>query len=188
MKIRIGNDINLNVNISAPGEDPSAINVQSVEILIVNDTEKQKIEDELNKKTRFIGRFPFDPFLDEYEPTAYNINCSGNPKYLSCVANKYCGFGVNPKWCDILPCIERNKCTYEAKVVRTEDPTVVTAYFPAEAQLAIGHFSVIAVVTLYNPGFDNNRRKVTIDYSDVFELVATSEEADPDFTGEIDVE
>ena len=36
-------------------------------------------EKDWKNKSRFIGRFPIEPFTDEYLPTAYDINSSGYP-------------------------------------------------------------------------------------------------------------
>ena len=80
MKIRIGNDVKLQVSLSL-GEGVDYTNIQSMRAVFVNTTLKEKLEKEYIKKNRFIGRFPIEPFVDEYTPNAYCINSNGNPRY-----------------------------------------------------------------------------------------------------------
>ena len=69
MKIRIGNDVKLQVNLSL-GEGVDYTNIQSMRAIFVNATLKEKLEKEYIKKNRFIGRFPIEPFVDESTPTS----------------------------------------------------------------------------------------------------------------------
>jgi hypothetical protein len=83
MKIRIGNDISLKIQLTFG--DSSSANVLSAEAFFVNTTLKNKLEREYKKKNRFIGRFPIEPFTNEFEPSEYCINSTGFPKYKAFV-------------------------------------------------------------------------------------------------------
>lgn len=130
-KVKIGNDIRFKIQLSL-GEDFA--NIIGMEAFFVNTTMKKAIEKEYGRISKFIGRFPIEPFTKEYEPTQYNINsCGARSKYYAAVANMYNGFGVYPDWNK--PDIHRMlaACTYKSEVEFTKDPKVVIVTFPAEA-------------------------------------------------------
>ena len=101
MKIRLGNDIRLKVQLTYGEEDYA--NIQSAQAFFINTTLKNKLKEEYKKKNRFIGRFPIEPFVNEFEPSAYNINSAGYPRYRAFVSNRYNGFGVKPCWKEDAP-------------------------------------------------------------------------------------
>lgn len=184
MKIRIGNDIKLNVKLTFAGQQ--TVNIQSMKAVIINSSMEEEKQKEYKNKMRFVGRFPVEPFLDEYTPNMYNINCSGYPGYFATVANKYFGFGINPSWQNILPKVEPNVTEYIAEVERTQDPDIVNITFPASAQLFTGVYKLVIVANIYHSGYSpSNIQVISKDYNDVFELVDNSQEQDPGFDGTI---
>jgi len=78
------------------------------------------------KKNRFIGRFPIEPFVDEFEPTSFNINCSGVPHTRIFAVNEYSGFGWKPDWKRSMPIRQLPEVEYQSKVVRTVDPSIIS--------------------------------------------------------------
>jgi hypothetical protein len=146
MKIRKGNDIRLRIRLPyTSSESVSPVNIQTARAYFVNTTLKNLAEADLNRIIRFIGRFPIEPFVDEFQPNRYNINSVGNPVYNALVANRYNGFGYKPNWRESFPVKEINLTTYQAKVERTEDPDMIVVTFPAEAQLYTGVYELIIV-------------------------------------------
>lgn len=177
MKIRIGNDICARVTIQLQGYD--VVNIQSIKACIINKTKKAEIENDWKNKSRFIGRFPIEPFTDEYLPTAYDINSSGYPQYFATVPHRYNGFGVYPDWTHLFPKAELNVTEYMAQVRRTNDPNIIDVLFPASAQLYTGEYKIILVLGVYSPGYNqNNIRTISVDYNNAFELVSSTEDAD----------
>lgn len=152
-------------------------------------------------EVRFVSRFPVEPhvFGHHYCPNPYNICCSGRPCYYAHpvpFVPVYPGFGVHPHtfephtWChDDLHDIYRHAhcmhehmehdidhCSYLAPVESTGSNSVVKVFFPANAQIFTGRYKLVLVVKLYEPGYCKNHfRTVTVDYSDVFELVNSSD-------------
>lgn len=177
MKIRIGNDVKLQVSLSL-GDEIDYTNIQSMRAIFVNTTLKEKLEKEYIKKNRFIGRFPIEPFVDEYTPNAYCINSNGNPRYHVRVYNQYNGFGVKPNWDKCLPIGEMPVLEYQAEVMHTQDPQIVKVLFPAEVQKYLGVYDLVIVANVYEPGFKGNIRTITVDLKNAFELVSSSSEAD----------
>lgn len=115
-------------------------------------------------------KFPIISCPYEYCPDAYNIHCSGFPKYNATVCNQYNGFGVYPKW-DEIPCKNLNITEYLSKAERTENPDTIIATFPAAAQLYTGKYDVTVVATIYDPGYETNGRVITVDFHNAFDLV-----------------
>ena len=187
MKIRIGNDVKLQVSLSL-GDEVDYTNIQSMRAIFVNTTLKEKLEKEYIKKNRFIGRFPIEPFVDEYTPNAYCINSNGNPRYHVRVYNQYNGFGVKPNWDKCLPIGEVPILEYQAEVMHTQDPQIVKVLFPAEVQKYIGIYDLVIVANVYEPGFKGNIRTITVDLKNAFELVNSSSEADINDPIQIDVD
>lgn len=108
-------------------------NVLTARAFFVNTTLKEKLEKEYIKKNRFIGRFPIEPFVDEFEPCCRNINSVGYPNYRAYVHNTYNGFGVNPDWKKSMPIRDVDITKYQSEVERTVDPDTIIVTFPAEA-------------------------------------------------------
>jgi hypothetical protein len=48
--------------------------------------------------------------------------------------------------------------------------------------LYLGKYKLVIIAKMYNPGYKNNIRTVTLDYNDVFKLVDNSANADNDTT------
>lgn len=173
MKIRIGNDIRLNVRYNL-GKPSDYANVQSVQAILVNTDMKDKYKSEYKKKNRFIGRFPIEPFVDEFTPSPYNINCSGYYRNKMFVYNEYRGFGTRPNWNKCFPTRQLPNFEYQCEVMRTTDPTTVSIIFPASVQEFLGKYEIILSIKIYTPGFKNNVRTIAANIKDVFELVDDS--------------
>ncbi len=192
MKIRLGNDINLKVqltfkNIDGSDVNESRVNIQSMKAVFINTTLKEKLEKELKNKRRFFGRFPIEPFLDEFIPTEYNINSTGYyPKYRAFVFNQYKGFGWNPDWKNSLPIKDVNITEYQAEVTRTADIDTVVISFPAEAQLYAGEYELVVYAQILAPGYKHDVRTICTNYNNVFELVEDS--LDADFEDAVNIE
>lgn len=174
-KIRIGNDVKLRIQLSYNGD---YANIQNAKAFFVNATLKEKLEAEYKKRNRFVGRFPIEPFLNEFKPSAYNINSVGYPRYNVMVFNNYSGFGVNPDWKNAFPLKEMNITEYRAEIVHTSTPTVIEVLFPSDAQLYPGVYQLVIVAQIHEPGYKNNVRTITTNYNGLFELVTDSEDAD----------
>lgn len=179
MKIRIGNDIKLKIQLRLSNTE-DYVNIQSLQAIFVNATLKNKLECEYIKKNRFIGRFPIEPFVKEFEPTPYNIHSTGCPKYRAFVFNEYTGFGVKPNWDKCFPIGQKPITEYQSEVMHTGDNRIVTVLFPKEAQLFEGVYDLIVVARVYDAGFPGNVRTVTVNYNSVFELVGDSIDATDD--------
>ena len=185
MKVRIGNDIRLQVQVTC-GEEP--VNLLFVKAVFVNKTLQDKFKKEYKKKNRFMHRFPIEPFTDEFKSTAYNINSAGYPRYKAFVPNPYNGFGVYPKWDQIGPFKGMNITEYTSTVEHTADADTIVATFPAEAQKFEGSYDLIVVAQIEDTGYSNHARTVTVDYSNVFELVKSSQESDVENPVQINID
>lgn len=175
-KIRKGNDIRLKIQLKL-NESEDFANIQSMRAIFVNTTLKEKFEKEFIKKNRFIGRFPIEPFVKEFEPCRYNINSTGYGIYRIFAHNEYCGFGLHPNWKKCMPIRDINVTRYFAPVISTTDPRVKMVDFPAEAQLYDGVYQLIVVAKIADAGYNAAERTVTVNYNNVFELVSDSEDA-----------
>lgn len=175
MKIRIGNDVQLNIQLTLDGTEDRA-NIQSLRAIFVNTTLKEKLQKEYKKRNRFIGRFPIEPFVDEFEPNEYCINSTGYPKYNVTVYNQYKGFGVKPDWNNSFPVKQQPITEYYAEVNHTQIQDVVSVLFPGEAQLYEGSYELVVIAKVYQAGYKNNIRTVATNYKNVFELVKDSQE------------
>ena len=182
MKIRIGTDLNLLVNVF-DSTTPKQLNIRSLEAYLVNTTYKTKIDNEIHKKTKFISRFPIEPMRDAYLSTEYSINCSGYPSYHAypneTTHPTYAGFGVNPVWGLIYPVKPSYRFTeYKAKTYATTSPSKVLVTFPAQDQLFCGDYSIVVVVKYYQKGYNHNLKTVTMDINNAFTLIDNSEDED----------
>lgn len=173
MKIRIGNDIRLSLRLNFGGKD---INILSLHALLINATLRDEIETYNSNKNKFVGRFPVEPFLKEFEPNSHNVNSAGNGKYKASVYNQYNGFGVNPDWDNTPPIMDVNITEYQCEVVRTKDPSVVILPFPAIDQKRVGKYDIVVVATIADAGYTNGSRTITANYKDAFELVSDSQQ------------
>lgn len=211
-KIRIGNDICLQVNLTG-SKNIDAVNINSVNAYFINTSKWEDLmaeqyresvltHDEIEcrkHKIRFVSRFPVEPYAFGFTPNPYDICCSGRPCYHMHpmpFVPVYPGFGVHPHtfephtWChddmhDVY-CraghkhedIQRDfdRCRFLAPVEGTESKNAVKVLFPANAQIFTGKYKLMLVVKVYEPGYcKNNLRTITLDYSDVFELVNASD-------------
>ena len=180
MKIRIGNDIKLRLQLKGVGDE--AINIISIRAYIINVSEQNKLLEDLKSKTKFIGRFPTEPISPWYTPSKFNINSSGYFSYNvhphACIYTTYNGFGVTPDWGKIYPSAKDvAPFKYESVVQATDSRDTVEVFFPAQFQSKVGIYKVVLVVKLYDPSFIKNTRTVCIDYNNAFELVSNSEDA-----------
>lgn len=174
MKIRIGNDIRLNLQLAFNDVNADAVNILGGKVYFINTTLKEKFEKEYKNKNRFIGRFPIEPYLNEFQPNEYCINSCGNPTYRAFVANEYKGFGPKPNWNKSFPIGDVNLTTYQAEFSRTVHADTIDVIFPAEAQLYPGQYELVFVAEIYAPGFSRSSRTITTNYKNVFELVSDS--------------
>lgn len=108
-KIRIGNDIRLNVGLNTSALDP--ININSIQVFLINTTLQSDLEARIkqacdvynaaaeDKSIKYISRYPIEPVTGCYHSDKYNICHSGCPTYHVrpfCPKPPYCGFGVYP--------------------------------------------------------------------------------------------
>lgn len=186
MKIRLGNDIILKVQLKLSGEEDYA-NIVHMRAFFINTTLKEQFEKDYVKKNRFIGRFPIEPFVDEFEPTAYCINSTGYPKYHAYVLNEFRGFGVHPNWKKCFPITDVKLTEYMAQVAFTKDPRIVTVSFPAEAQKYAGVYQLLVVADVADSSYPKGVRTVTVNYNNMFELVSDSAESDVDYSTQIEI-
>lgn len=179
MKIRIGNDICLNVTLLYNANNEYA-NINSIQAFIINASKEAEFEEDIKNKTKFISRFPVEPYIDAYSSTAYDIKSSGYPTWRAYPKNHvyatYSGFGPHPDWRGKYRHMPMHNLTqYKAEVKYTEDRSTVKVFFPAEQQLYTGTYNLIVVAKIYDPGYSkDNLRTVTMDYENVFTLVNNS--------------
>ena len=127
-----------------------------------------------------------DPKLNGIEPDENNIHMLGEVPY-HCYPKTYFvntkqGFGIYPRWDKkYIPAIEEYGLTsYKAEVSFTDQRGVIEVTFPAEAQFFTGEYDIVVVAQIYQPGYSNNTKTITVDFSKWFTLVATDEEANAD--------
>ena len=101
--------------------------------------------------------------------------------------NQYNGFGVYPDWKNVGPIKKMDITEYTSDIEHTINQSIIIASFPAESQVHTGVYDLIVVAKIYDPGYKNNARTVTIDYSNVFELVSNSEDSDVDDPVQIEI-
>ena len=152
-------------------------NIQSMRAIFINTTLRENLERAFIKKNRFIGRFPIEPFVHEFEPSAYNIHSTGYIRNKVFVHTPYQGFGLHPDWNKCMPVHDEDYTRYFAPVTSTTDPRVKIIDFPAQAQLTEGVYQLVIIAQVFDPGYKNNLRTVTVNYNNVFEIVKDSEDA-----------
>lgn len=189
-RVRIGNDIRLRINLlNMKGID--TINIKSIKVYIINASREKEKADKLANDTRFISRFPCEPHHPAFEPSAYDLNLAGLPRYYAYPEHHcnpcYSGFGVHPNWSRIYPvknCV--NDTEFIAPVQATEYKNQIYAYFPANNQLYCGVYKLVVVARIYQPGYYlDNLRTITMDYNNIFRLVDDSTGTNSDVTIEI---
>ena len=158
------------------------ISIRGIKAILINTSKERERFEAIKNKTRFLGRFPVEPFTDDFMPTERSIRCSGHPIWRAypreAIMHPYHGFGVHPEWSGLytkLPLI--NDTEYVAETTATIDPHIIEVTFPAEHQLYTGEYKLVLVVKLYVPGYHHNIKTITVDMDNVFELVKTSAEA-----------
>ena len=188
MKIRIGNDIKLYVTLLS-SKVIDSVNIKSIEAFVINATKEHEQTEDLKNKTRFISRFPVEPYVDAFCSTAYDIKSSGYPTWRAYPQNyiygSYAGFGYKPYWPDhFKPAPMHNLTEFKAPIKATKQRDTVEVFFPAEAQLYTGTYNLVIVAKIYEPGYSNNDlRTVTMDYENIFTLVNKTEDGvDSDVT------
>lgn len=189
-RIRIGNDIRLRINLlNMEGID--TINIKSIKVYIINTSREKEKADKIANCTKFISRFPCEPHHQAFEPSAYDLNLAGLPRYYAYPEHHchyfYHGFGLHPDWSHIYP-VENctNDTEFIAPVQATEYKDQVNAYFPANNQLYCGVYKIVVVARIYQPGYGlDSLRTITMDYNDVFRLVDDSTGTNSDVTMEI---
>lgn len=174
-KIRLGNDIRLKIELPVDSVTGNKASILSMRAFFVNTTLKNEIIKKYIKKNRFVGRFPIEPFVDEFEPTKYSVNSIGRPKYRALVRNEYKGFGLRPDWKESMPVKDVNITTYESEVERTASPNTVIIDFPGQYQMYEGVYQVVVIAQIYDSGYKNNCRTVTINQNNVFEIVGDTD-------------
>lgn len=189
-RIRIGNDIRLRINLlDMKGVD--TINIKSIKVYIINTSREKEKADKIANCTKFISRFPCEPHHPAFEPSAYDLNLAGLPRYYAYPEHHchyfYHGFGLHPDWSHIYP-VENctNDTEFIAPVQATEYKDQVDAYFPANSQLYCGVYKIVVVARIYQPGYGlDNLRTITMDYNNIFRLVDDSTGTNSDVTIEI---
>lgn len=189
-RIRIGNDIRLRINLlNMKGID--TINIKSIKVYIINTSREKEKADKIANCTKFISRFPCEPHHPAFEPSAYDLNLAGLPRYYAYPEHHchyfYHGFGLHPDWSHIYPVKDcTNDTEFIAPVQATEYKDQVDAYFPANSQLYCGVYKIVVVARIYQPGYGlDNLRTITMDYNNIFRLVDDSTGTNSDVTIEI---
>lgn len=161
------------------------VSIRTVKAFLINSSRKKMYED-LRKKSRFVSRFPLEPYLEQFTSTQYDIRNSGYPTWraypITHALMPWKGFGVNPKWDQIykaLPAV--NDTEYRASVSATDKQNIVNVSFPAKHQLHTGVYDLVLVAGLWAPGYNNkNIKTITVDIPGVFELVSNTAQSNDD--------
>lgn len=158
------------------------VQIRSIKAILVNTSREEVLKRDIKKQTKFITRFPIEPYCEAYSASPYNVHGCGYPTWRAYPYNmfsRYHGFGCNPKFAGLdnpLPMV--NDIEYHANVAATSDQHVVEVQFPAEHQLHLGVYKLVIVAKIYVPGYNaQNLKTITIDMPDVFELVGNSKDA-----------
>jgi hypothetical protein len=174
-KIRIGNDIRLAVDLNTQLDLPTGSNnVRQVSAYLINTTKLAEYENKVKARSKFIGRFPREPFSHDYNTTPWCLCGCGRPTWNAYPTNAGCvysGFGVEPyKGLKEISKIAKS-IQYKAACYNTQYPNQILVDFPADQQLYTGIYTLILVVKLYVPGYTDNTKTVSTDMPNVFELV-----------------
>lgn len=158
------------------------ISIRSVKAIFINTTKQQEHNKLIQKKSRFINRFPVEPDCKPFEATQYNICNSGYPTYRAYPGRfytiPYSGYGIYPNFGGLYKqLVDTSNYKYTAEVYATEKQNIVEVSFPAQYQMDLGKYTLVLVVKAYAPGYNSrNLKTITVDMPDVFELVGSTEE------------
>jgi len=135
------------------------VSIRSVKAILINMSKEQEIKDYLHKKTRFVSRFPIEPWFGAFDANPYNICNSGYPTWRAYphhyMMMPYHGYGLRPEWGGIYKKLPRiNHTEYLARVSATKYQNIVEVHFPAVDQLYTGRYKLVIVAKLYCPGFN----------------------------------
>lgn len=153
------------------------VSIRAVKAILVNTTHRRAYDKALEKKSRFVARFPIEPYAECYEPTEYSVCTSGCPSYRAFPRRyrtiPYGGFGLHPEFGGLYKKLPKPMdFEYVAQVLSTSEQNIVEVSFPAEHQLHTGVYSLIIVAKVYAPGYNKeNLKTITADIPNVFELV-----------------
>ena len=191
MKIRIGNDIRLNVALKSDA-DFTLTDIKTIKAYLINTNG----DTYANCQPK---RYPKEPFPDYYVPDQYNTgNCDipcyftqpyeymnpyiYNPTMFNHMSGLYhigyTGFGYFPTHFTQAPtincnynfdCLDKNMIEVQATI--KTDLQVIQVYFPAANQLQVGTYKLVLVMDVNGTGWNSyNTRTCTYDYGDVFDL------------------
>lgn len=117
--------------------DGTPVSIRSVKAVLINTTLRDDYTRRLEKKSRFITRFPIEPCIEAFHATPYDVCNSGYPTWRAYprrhIMFPYHGFGVNPHWGGIykpLPMVKDFE--YRATASATKYQNVVEISFPAK--------------------------------------------------------
>ena len=180
-KIRIGNDIRLAVDLNTQLDLPTGSNnVRQVSAYLINTTRLAEYKKKAENRSRFIGRFPKEPFSHDYDTTPWCLCGCGKPTWNAYPTNAGCvysGFGTEPyKGLKELKQLSQS-IQYKAACYNTQYPNTILVDFPADQQLYAGVYTLILVVKLYVPGYTDNIKTVSKDIPNIFEIVKSSGDA-----------
>ena len=183
-KIRIGNDIRLAVDLNTQLDLPAGSNnVRQVSAYFINTTKLAEYKKKAKRRSRFIGRFPKEPFSNDYDSTPWCLFGCGKPTWNAYPTNAGCiysGFGTEPyKGLKELKQLA-NSIQYKAACYNTQYANTVLVDFPADQQLHAGVYTLILVVKLYNSGYTNNLKTVSKDIPSIFEIVKSTNDTTSD--------
>lgn len=181
MKIRIGNDIRLNVTLPTD-IDYQLTDIKRIRAFLINTTADTCING-LPK------RFPNHPFPDYYTPSAYNTGECDVPCYYTqpyehtnpyvfdpSYKNPYMyfgaapcgpgfpmgldpwfrhGFGYRPRHLFMTPNLNRpNNNVFMAPCTVSTEKGVIQVYFPANKQYQVGIYKLVLVADVYDFGWN----------------------------------
>lgn len=156
--------------------------IRSVKAKFINTTRREEEATAYKQRSRFISRFPMEPGIEAFHTTPYDVCNSG---WYSWAAHPrthspyyYAGYGMNPNFDGLYnPLPMTNDTEYIADVAATTKQHIVEVIFPAEHQYHVGKYTLVLVVKVFAPGYNNqNLKTFTVDIPDVIELVKTTEE------------
>jgi hypothetical protein len=179
-KIRIGNDIRLAVDLNTQLDLPAGSNnVRQVSAYLINTTRLAEYKKKAENRSRFIGRFPKEPFSHDYDTTPWCLCGCGKPTWNAYPTNAGCvysGFGTEPyKGLKELKKLSQS-IQYRAACYNTQYPNTILVDFPADQQLYAGVYTLILVVKLYTPGYADNIKTVSKDIPNIFEIVKSTKD------------